>query len=293
MNSFEALIAYLPMSLVIMDENMDLMAASRETFSMFGIRLDINESKKQLEELSAEMAARKDLFPSIGASTFKLRHLGSKDTVHWQDNNRFYEIDVFTLPAESGMYFGVHFVDITSRVENEKSRDIARTYLEGILNSIPLGVVVINRFMQVTAMNNRQQEIMKIMGQDVSMIQNVGMDAPNLFAPHPETSWEDVREKVIINGSTVSGLFRQNHGDGEKVFSIEIAPLKKNNSEIVGAVRICQDITIQTRLEEQARESELVIARLETVKQVAVTLNHRSEERRVGKECRSRWSPYH
>src|SRR5256885_12110987 len=23
------------------------------------------------------------------------------------------------------------------------------------------------------------------------------------------------------------------------------------------------------------------------------TINHRSEERRVGKECRSRWSPYH
>src|SRR2546429_3312278 len=23
------------------------------------------------------------------------------------------------------------------------------------------------------------------------------------------------------------------------------------------------------------------------------SLNHRSEERRVGKECRSRWSPYH
>ena len=24
-----------------------------------------------------------------------------------------------------------------------------------------------------------------------------------------------------------------------------------------------------------------------------VTMNERSEERRVGKECRSRWSPYH
>ena len=24
-----------------------------------------------------------------------------------------------------------------------------------------------------------------------------------------------------------------------------------------------------------------------------VSTNHRSEERRVGKECRSRWSPYH
>ena len=26
---------------------------------------------------------------------------------------------------------------------------------------------------------------------------------------------------------------------------------------------------------------------------VVVALNDRSEERRVGKECRSRWSPYH
>ena len=27
--------------------------------------------------------------------------------------------------------------------------------------------------------------------------------------------------------------------------------------------------------------------------QVAIIKNARSEERRVGKECRSRWSPYH
>ena len=27
--------------------------------------------------------------------------------------------------------------------------------------------------------------------------------------------------------------------------------------------------------------------------EVSLTFVHRSEERRVGKECRSRWSPYH
>jgi len=31
----------------------------------------------------------------------------------------------------------------------------------------------------------------------------------------------------------------------------------------------------------------------EDVALVAVSKTHRSEERRVGKECRSRWSPYH
>ena len=28
-------------------------------------------------------------------------------------------------------------------------------------------------------------------------------------------------------------------------------------------------------------------------KMLGFTVEHRSEERRVGKECRSRWSPYH
>src|SRR3712207_8125797 len=33
--------------------------------------------------------------------------------------------------------------------------------------------------------------------------------------------------------------------------------------------------------------------RLPTVKRVGMGYGSRSEERRVGKECRSRWSPYH
>ena len=31
----------------------------------------------------------------------------------------------------------------------------------------------------------------------------------------------------------------------------------------------------------------------ELVRQIGVMRDKRSEERRVGKECRSRWSPYH
>ena len=49
-------------------------------------------------------------------------------------------------------------------------------------------------------------------------------------------------------------------------------------------------------LAEIANDSRLSVARIEIAKG-AVTPAHRhearSEERRVGKECRSRWSPYH
>ena len=51
----------------------------------------------------------------------------------------------------------------------------------------------------------------------------------------------------------------------------------------------------------QKQAKELVRSRLSdkryehtlNVKKMAVKLAKRSEERRVGKECRSRWSPYH
>src|SRR3712207_1907048 len=44
---------------------------------------------------------------------------------------------------------------------------------------------------------------------------------------------------------------------------------------------------------ERGREDLLLKIGIHEGPCLAVTLNDRSEERRVGKECRSRWSPYH
>ena len=41
------------------------------------------------------------------------------------------------------------------------------------------------------------------------------------------------------------------------------------------------------------REAYRTFEELPVVDQIAVSISPRSEERRVGKECRSRWSPYH
>ena len=51
----------------------------------------------------------------------------------------------------------------------------------------------------------------------------------------------------------------------------------------------------KTIIECEAKVASVLLARKDaTGSRVAhVTLQQRSEERRVGKECRSRWSPYH
>src|SRR2546430_9049988 len=47
---------------------------------------------------------------------------------------------------------------------------------------------------------------------------------------------------------------------------------------------------LREAFQQHLEETENHISRLD---QVFETLGERSEERRVGKECRSRWSPYH
>ena len=45
---------------------------------------------------------------------------------------------------------------------------------------------------------------------------------------------------------------------------------------------------------ERSMEAIRMKERLEAIRERALAqINERSEERRVGKECRSRWSPYH
>src|SRR5256885_7103835 len=58
--------------------------------------------------------------------------------------------------------------------------------------------------------------------------------------------------------------------------------------EMIFALRQFESTTeLESRLYKEAREA------VQTVHRLTVPLCGRSEERRVGKECRSRWSPYH
>ena len=52
------------------------------------------------------------------------------------------------------------------------------------------------------------------------------------------------------------------------------------------------DLAIETRPEELRLVEALLFAASEPLDEKTLA-KHRSEERRVGKECRSRWSPYH
>src|SRR5574341_398758 len=85
--------------------------------------------------------------------------------------------------------------------------------------------------------------------------------------------WQGLRDRV---GSARSGYDRGNHAEAEPVNPLSHRP--KRQIRVFGVFLIvCQAIALIVLAASYASVEELT---------------SRSEERRVGKECRSRWSPY-
>src|SRR2546426_7939154 len=79
-----------------------------------------------------------------------------------------------------------------------------------------------------------------------------------------------------------------------KVTGVQTCALPIWNRRAVGIVLGIAE-RLRHALDQLVRDSvlEALRLRMHAVPVVAQLLRQRSEERRVGKECRSRWSPYH
>ena len=89
-------------------------------------------------------------------------------------------------------------------------------------------------------------------------------------------------------------LFSQNYACDDCGISIEeLTPRMFSFNNPYGACPVCTGLGIQKRVD----PDRVIPNRHLSIKQGAIHAsgwgNARSEERRVGKECRSRWSPYH
>ena len=92
-------------------------------------------------------------------------------------------------------------------------------------------------------------------------------------------NFKDHKPVTIKDGDTFTLTTREVEGD-ETICSITFPQLPK-------------DVSVGTRILINDGNIELKALRVDNTDIVCEVIHGRSEERRVGKECRSRWSPYH
>ena len=145
--------------------------------------------------------------------------------------------------------------------------------------------------------HNKQWKILKQMGTPdhlSCLLRNLyaGQEA-TVRTGHGTTDWFQIGKGVCQGYILSPCLFNfyaeyimRNAGLEETQTLIKIAGRNINN------LRYADDTTLVAESEEELKS--LLVKVKEESEKVGLKLNiQRSEERRVGKECRSRWSPYH
>jgi len=259
----------------MVDRELKPVACSRKGFSVFGVRSQFASFEDHLATLGSAMAEAVDFWDPLAATVERLRRPGSEGEFRWVRGGRTYEVTAGALDRGDHQHFVVLFHDVTQQIQFEETRELARRYLEDILNNIQLGVVVLNREMRITNMNRAQEAFLQRLGIWLSWVEAIGMPAAELVPQDSEALWETITETVLVKGETYQEPRRvYETGEGDLILSVEVTPLRDQNGAVIGAIQVLEDVTERVRLEQELREAEIVAERFQAVKETAITVNH-------------------
>lgn len=266
---------HLPVPLVVLDENMDVVDASRAAFSLFRIRFRPSRQAESLKELSDFLMEKQSFISLVGEASLKLSGLGSRDHLIWTLDERSFEIEISSMPPEESMHYGLYFKDVTQVLEFEKSRELTRNYLKQIIDSLPAGIVVIDRDLVITALNRSMHKLVAGRNSITPGINMLGLKISDILPACAGESWNEVAERVFVQQESLSECRYDCVINGEKcVFEVELLPLRNSDGELIGAVYITQDLTDVLSLQEEARHNETIAAKTETLHQTVTAINN-------------------
>ena len=263
------LVASFPRPLVVVDGGLEVRAFSNKVRVLFGLsnRGDSGESCSRLSTAIEECA---DLGDSIALATARLVGAGDEEQFTWSHRGRAYEVEV-AATGSSGERFAVLFEDVTHRSMSEEILTTARRHLEQMLDSIPLGIVVLNEGLRITSVNRRQLDFRARVGAGLDLVDAVGNTLAEVLPDELGGTWQSLCESAAQTKERVEEQ-RETFAtaEGDLVLSTMATPLIDRESQSVGAMLVCEDVSEQTRLEQEL----LRVEKLATIGQMVITVNH-------------------
>jgi two-component system NtrC family sensor kinase len=191
-----------------------------------------------------------------------------------KDGTRLTCLDTATLVRDSAgrpvRYQGI-LVDITARLEMERSLHEQQEFARRLIESFPDLIVVLDREGRFTFVSNRIREVLDLAPSDLMGLR-YGLRA------HPDDRQHlDALVHEILNGEKASDTleYRSKHQDGSwRMLRATVAPLTDSDGTITGMVASLRDVTELNRLEQQVMQSEKLAAMGQMMAGVAHELNN-------------------
>lgn len=258
-----------PFPVLVIDGALRVLAHSRRVLPVFGLRSGAHRGDPA-ERLTQALDEDPELGDSLALATARLVNPGEEERFAWEHRGHTYAATVCALEEGSDSFL-VIFEDITSRAVSEEILRNARTYLEQILDDIPLGVIVFNPELRITAINSQQLGYLKRMQIELSLVETIGATLGELLPEELGQAWQGLCQDVLDGGARVEEIKKAYPvADGNLVLATIAAPLRDQQGQLAGVILVSEDVTEQTRL-----ERELVrVEKLATVGQMVITINH-------------------
>ena len=189
LNSLE----HIPCALLIVDRDLKPISASRKGVSVFGVRLRREAPKQELEALHHIIWQEPDLLDRVRKAIARIRRPGAEAQFRWERIGRVYQVTVKSLNRGGDTQrYALLFDDVTQQIQFEETRELARRYLEDVLNNVHLGVVVFDREMRITNMNRAHDIFLHRLGVHMSWVDAIGMSIPELMPQDSEVRWDEI-----------------------------------------------------------------------------------------------------
>lgn len=273
MNNLAEFINSFPKPLVIMDESLQVIGAGKAAFSIFGLS-DLHEDNELLA-LESKFFAEQELLTAVGAATMRLHYPGSNVTSRVPMGRRAYDVTVFSFTYEEAIAFGASFEDVTDQLDYAKNSESVRKFLELIINSLPVGVTVVDNDMCITTINSKQLDFLKAITDSGSFVDVIGKKMSEIFPPSEGFAWEDLEDEVMIQNSGQAQFTLRYDIYGQSMILLYSMIVFKNDEGVnEGAILISEDITEKTAMEEELQKARRKDTQLETLRDINVSLKH-------------------
>lgn len=220
--------------------------------------------------LSAAVQSDTSFRPSIERATASLPGVGHSTAFEWWmgPERRPFRVHVTKMADDT---FVTVLDELAAQVETEHTLGVVRSYLDGVLNHIPLGVIVLDTDLKVTFYNRTQDHLFASLGLNLTLVDVIGSRIAEIYPVLSASTWDDVALAVTKSHQPVTRAKVGFPADRPTHHvHVKLVPLTDRRRALSGAVCLTEDATRLVQLEEELIKKE----RLAVVGQMTAKLHH-------------------
>ena len=150
----------------------------------------------------------------------------------------------------------------SDQVESDEIFGVIREYLDGVLNQMPLGVIVMDNDLRVTFYNRSQASLFTTLGLELSMLEVIGSPIDQFYPVFSGVTWHMLVRAVAERGEpSVHTRIPYPVAEPTHYLQVQLLPLIARGGEVSGVICITDDVTRFVHLEEDlVRQERLAVA---------------------------------